>query len=128
MQASLFARHPYRRPVIGYPDTLQAMSVDAMRDYYRRFYHPGNATLVLCGDFDPKQALKAAEKHFGKIPAGPAFEEADCFRGEILEPRGEVRLQQTWDDRAKRLCMAWTTAKVRRFRIFQANRVRGHWF
>jgi len=112
VQAALFERHPYRRPIIGYEDTLRAMPVETMRAYYERFYHPGNATLVLCGDFDPKKALRVAKKHFGKLPVGPAYEEADCFRPEPGEPNGEIRVGQTWDDSARRLCMAWPTVKV----------------
>ncbi len=112
VQNALFERHPYRRPIIGYEDTLRAMPVEKMRDYYERFYHPGNATLVLCGDFEPKKALRAAKKHFGKLAAGPAYEEADCFRPEAGEPRGEISVAQTWDDSAQRLCMAWPTVRV----------------
>lgn len=112
VQAALFERHPYRRPIIGYPDTLEAMSVEAMRDYYQRFYHPGNATLVLCGDFEPEAALELVRKNFGSLPAGPAYETSDSFRSEPDAPRGEVRVRQSWDDSAKRLCMAWPTAKV----------------
>ena len=43
VQAAVFPRHPYQRPVIGFTETLKALSVDEMRAYYRRFYHPGNA-------------------------------------------------------------------------------------
>ncbi len=112
VQAALFERHPYRRPIIGYADTLRAMPVETMRNYYERFYHPGNATLVLCGDFEPSRALRVAKKHFGKLPAGPAYEEADCFRAKPDDPRGEVCVAQTWDDSARRLCMAWPTVSV----------------
>ena len=41
MEADLFGRHPYGRPIIGYPDTLAGMSPARMEDYHRRFYHPG---------------------------------------------------------------------------------------
>lgn len=112
VQAAVFFRHPYRRPVVGFPDTLRALTVEAMRDYYRRFYHPGNATLVLCGDLNGGRALKAARKHFGRIPAGPAYEEVDCYRGPLPEPRGQQRVDMRWDDPARRLMMAWPTAAV----------------
>ncbi|MCZ6598626.1 MAG: pitrilysin family protein [Planctomycetota bacterium] len=112
VESALFPRHPYGRPVIGYMDSLRAMSVADMRDYYRRFYHPGNATLVICGDVRHSAALRAARKHFAGIPAGKAYAEADCFRPAVSQPVGEVRLAMRWDDQAKRLCMAWPTTSV----------------
>ena len=50
VQGALFSRHPYRRPIIGHQDALAALEVEDMRDYYRRFYHPSNAVVVVCGD------------------------------------------------------------------------------
>ena len=46
MDAAVFPRHPYGRPIIGFADSLGRLTVGDMRDYYSRFYHPGNATLV----------------------------------------------------------------------------------
>ena len=112
VEGALFPRHPYGRPIIGYPDTLTGMTPDDMQGYYRRFYHPGNATLVISGDVKPTQALKAVRAHFEAIPAGPSFEEADGFRATLEEPAGPVRLQTRWDDQARRLIMAWRTTPV----------------
>jgi len=112
VQSTLFLRHPYRRPVIGHADALKKLSVADMRDYWRRFYHPGNATLVLCGDVQPQEALRLARKHFDSIPVGASYAEADPFRpAETPEP-GERRVEMTWDDQGKRLCMAWPTVAV----------------
>ncbi len=112
VQAALFARHPYRRPVIGYADTLKALSVAEMRDFYERFYHPGNAVLVVCGDFEPARALEIVRRNLGSIPAGVPYLQADAFRSEPVPPRGERRLTIRWDDSAKRLCIAWPTVKL----------------
>ena len=112
VQAVLFPRHPYRRPVIGYPDTLAAMKVEDMRDYYARFYHPGNAIVVVCGDFEPKSALALVRKHFGDIARGMPYAQADAFRPAQPEPKGEQRLSMTWDDQGRRLCIGWPTVKV----------------
>ena len=112
VEAAIFPRHPYGRPVIGYADTLRGLAVGDMRDYYRRFYHPGNATLVVCGDVSPAEAERAARKRFEALEAGPAFEEADCFRGPVEALPGLVRLTTRWDDSGKRLCMAWQTVPV----------------
>ena len=112
VQGTLFLRHPYRRPVIGHADALKRMSVADMRDYHRRFYHPGNATLVICGDIEPTDALAKARAHFEAIPAGIPYLEADPFRPAEEPSSGERRVQVKWDDEGKRLCMAWPTAKV----------------
>jgi zinc protease len=112
VQAAVFPRHPYQRPVIGYTETLKALTVSEMRAYYERFYHPGNAILVLSGDIDPDRALAVAEKQFGAIPQGMAYREADPFRPPPQAPRGEQRLTIRWDDEARRLCIAWPGAAV----------------
>ncbi len=112
VQSTLFLRHPYRRPVIGHADALKRLSVAEMRDYWRRFYHPGNATLVLCGDLDPEDALARARRHFEALTVGESYESADPFRpAETPEP-GERRVEMRWDDQGKRLCMAWPTVAV----------------
>ncbi len=109
---TLFAGHPYGRPVIGYVDTLRAMTVDQMRAYYRRYYRPENAVLVVCGDVQTKPALKLVRKHFGSIKPEPVSPDQDVFRRAPVEPCAEKRLTCRWDDDARRLCMAWPTVKV----------------
>ncbi len=115
VQAAAFPRHPYRRPIIGFTDTLRGMTVDSMRDYYRRFYHPGNATLVIAGDIAPERALQLAQEKLGSLPLGPSYAEADTFRPPAEEAdahAGELRLGMHWDDQGKRLCMAYPAAAV----------------
>jgi zinc protease len=67
VEARLFGRHPYGRPIIGFTDTLAALTPAAMRAHYERFYHPRNATLLICGDVVPAKAFKAVEEHFGAL-------------------------------------------------------------
>jgi len=115
MQLAVFRRHPYRRPVIGFTDSLKTLSAADMRDYYERFYRPDNAVLVVCGDFEPAPALAAVRKHFGKI-ASTAMAKGESpaapFKPSIEEPTGEQRLEVRWDDEGKRLCIAWPTIPV----------------
>ena len=96
VQAALFERHPYRRPIIGHPDALKALAVGDMRDYYRRFYHPGNAVLVISGDVTRAAAMRAVRRHFAALPAGPAA--AEGFRPAPDPQPGEQRLEMRWDD------------------------------
>jgi zinc protease len=112
VQETLFSRHPYRRPVIGYPDALKRLSAAEMRDYWKRFYHPGNATLVLCGDVDPERALARVRELFEPIPPGPSYADADPFRLREDAPEGERRVETRWDDQGKRLAIAWPTVAV----------------
>jgi len=107
---ALFSRHAYRRPVIGYEDVLQEMTIETMRDYYERHYHPGNAVVVISGDVKPNQALKAVRERFGSISAGSKDEGNGCAL--IEEPIGEQRVTTHWDDSSRRLVMAWPTAVV----------------
>src|SRR6188474_3851287 len=53
-----FTVHPYKHPTIGSMHDLEAASVEDVRDFFQTYYVPANATLVLAGDFDPKEALK----------------------------------------------------------------------
>ena len=108
----LFARHPYRRPVIGYEESLRRMSPDDMHDYHRRYCNPANATLVVAGDIRPRRALAAVREHFGEIPAGTSFDEVAPYRPSVPEPRGERRVNTSWDDDSRRLVMAWPTVRV----------------
>jgi len=112
VEEALFPHHPYGRPIIGYPETLKAMRPDDMRAYYRRFYHPGNATLVLGGDIEPDTALQAVRRRFERVARGAPFAEADIFRRPIEEPAGEKRVRTTWDDPGRRLLVVWPTTRV----------------
>jgi zinc protease len=71
MNAQIFQAAPYRRPVIGWMSDLDAMTPQDVRAFYRQWYVPGNATLVVAGDVDPVQVRRLAEKYYGGIPARP---------------------------------------------------------
>ncbi|HGY57158.1 MAG TPA: insulinase family protein [Caldithrix abyssi] len=62
--------YPYHWPVIGYMDDLDNASLEDVSDFFRTYYAPNNAGLVVAGDFDPRQAREMIERHFGSIPAG----------------------------------------------------------
>jgi zinc protease len=70
LTATAFKAHPYRHPTIGWLPDLQAMTREDLYGYYRRYYVPNNATLVIIGDVDTDEALRRVEQHFGGIPAG----------------------------------------------------------
>ncbi len=71
MMATAFQEHPYRRPVIGWMNDLEHMTAADARAWYRRWYAPNNAVLVVVGDVQPAQVFKLAADYFGKIKARP---------------------------------------------------------
>jgi zinc protease len=63
--------HPYHWPTIGSHQDLEAAKVDDVRAFFRRFYVPSNASLVIAGDFEPARAMSLVEKYFGWQPERP---------------------------------------------------------
>ena len=112
VQETLFGRHPYARPVIGYADVLERATPEDVRSYYERFYCPANATLVVCGDVVPSRALKLVRKHFGQLERGEDPALATPPAPPLREPLGERRVTTTWDDPVVRMVVGWPAAAV----------------
>ena len=104
LMASLFPyEHPYRWPTIGDVPDLLAMQFEDVREFFRTYYGPANASLVLAGDLDTEQGFDLAERYFGDLPAGqrPAAVRATASlsaeRRLVLEDRVELpRLYLAW--------------------------------
>jgi len=62
--------HPYNWQVIGSLEDLQNATLEDVKNFYKKWYTPNNSTLVLSGDFDPKQAKEWVHKYFDEIPRG----------------------------------------------------------
>jgi zinc protease len=69
LSAVAYIASPYRRPVAGWMSDLDAMTAQEARDFYRRWYTPANAAVVIAGDVDPQQVRRLVEKYYGSIPA-----------------------------------------------------------
>ena len=69
LMATAYQAHPYRRPVIGWMTDLEAMQPEDARAWYRRWYAPNNAYLVVVGDVDHREVFRQAEQHYGAIRA-----------------------------------------------------------
>ncbi|PWQ94778.1 peptidase M16 [Leucothrix arctica] len=63
--AVAYLNNPYRAPVIGWMNDLDHMNLDDLKDWYKKWYGPNNATLVVAGDVDPEKVFELAEKYFG---------------------------------------------------------------
>ena len=63
-----FRRHPYRWPTIGSMNDIRGFNVKDCREFYRTHYAPGNATVVIAGDFDESRALSLVQQNYGDLP------------------------------------------------------------
>ncbi len=94
--ATAYAKHPYRRPVIGYTRTVKSFTRDRLLDFFHRYYVASNMTLVVVGDFDPKKAQQKITAAFSSAPKKPRAERAGVGEPPQKAPRvkitaGEVR-------------------------------------
>lgn len=71
LNATVWTASPYRRPVVGWMSDLEAMQPQDARDFYRRWYVPANAAVVVVGDVDPQKVKQLAQKYYGSIAAHP---------------------------------------------------------
>ena len=65
------AAHPYAHTVIGSMEDLDSATIEDVREWFKTYYTPSNATLVIAGDISAKEAYAKANRHFGGIPPGP---------------------------------------------------------
>lgn len=68
MQSAAFLWHNYGKSTIGNRSDIERVPVDNLRAFYRKFYQPDNALLVIAGQFDKTKALEYVNKYFGSIP------------------------------------------------------------
>jgi zinc protease len=96
--------HPYNWSVIGSLDDLSAASLEDVKGFFRQYYVPNNASLVIAGDFDPKQAKQWAEKYFGPIAKG-----AEITRPNPARPALDKETRVTVEDAVPlpRVYMVW---------------------
>ena len=71
LQALYPAPHPYHGVVMGSHADIEAARLDDVREFFRQYYTPNNASIAIVGDFDPATVKKMVEKYFGSIPSGP---------------------------------------------------------
>lgn len=69
LSAEAYMASPYRRPVVGWMSDLDAMQADDARNFYRRWYVPANAAVVIAGDVDVAKVRQLVDKYYGSIPA-----------------------------------------------------------
>ncbi len=105
VDATYPVRHPYSWTVIGSMDDLNAASLDDVKEWFRTYYGPTNATLVIAGDIDPESARAKVEKYFGDLPPGPpvAHQEAwiakmtGTHRERVEDRVPQPRIYKVWN-------------------------------
>jgi zinc protease len=90
LQTGLFLNHPYRIPVIGWESEMHGLTTADEQAFYRRWYAPNNAVVVIAGDADPARVKLLAEKYFGPIPSHPVPD-----RVRVAEPPKVAAVQFT---------------------------------
>ncbi len=98
--------HPYRWPVIGSLDDLTAATIEDVSQFFRTYYAPNNASLVIAGNISARRALELTRKYFGEIPSGPVVPDVVA-----PDPTLDGDVERTVEDdvRLPRLYMAWHT-------------------
>jgi zinc protease len=89
VQATAFVAHPYQFPVIGWPSDIESWKHEDLVRYFKTYYSPNNATLIVVGDVTPAEIFSLSEKYIESIPNGPA---AEPIRTREPEQLGERRV------------------------------------
>jgi zinc protease len=109
LDAAAYKVHPYRNPVIGWLQDVERATSSEQQAYYRKYYHPANATLVLTGDFDSDRVLDKVSEKFSSIRRSP-----DPPAVTTVEPaqRGEKRLAVQWRSKVPRVALAYHAPQI----------------
>ena len=91
-----FTLHPYKHPTIGSMNDLEAASIADVRDFFQTYYVPNNATLVLVGDFDSKEALSLVTQYLGRVPKSVRPVPRDIPKEPPQTKEKRVTLTEAW--------------------------------
>lgn len=100
--AAAFREHPYHHPTIGWRADVEKVPTSRLKEFYKTFYRPSNATVILVGDFEPGATLEMISKYFGTSPDHPdplpeVYTEEPPQQGErrlVVRRAGELALLQ----------------------------------
>lgn len=101
--------HPYFADVIGSHRDIEAARLDDVREFFRQYYTPNNASLTITGDIDPAQAKAWVEKYFGSIPSGPPVPKITAVPPQITS---EKRSKITDQVELPRVYMGWIMPSI----------------
>ena len=91
MITNLFESHPYHYPIIGYKQDLWSVTQKTLLAFYKKYYTPDNAVMIIVGDVNPDEVHAKIEKEFAHIPAGKGWNDEKFFLNEDVK-RKSIRL------------------------------------
>ena len=101
---------PLRQPPIGHMKNLQGLKLDALKDWYQKWYTPNNAILIIVGDVDPQKTLNEVRRYFGDMPRRATPKRSDVT--EFLNI-GERQMDLTLPVQVPALYMAWNVDSLK---------------
>jgi len=101
--------HPYHASIIGSHEDIQAAKLEDVKDFFRRYYAPNNASLAIVGDVDVTRTKALVEKYFGSIPRGPAVPPVERTTPPIASERRAVVKDKV---ELPRVYLAWITPPI----------------
>jgi zinc protease len=109
LMATAYMTSPYRHPVIGWMNDLQNMTANDARDWYRSWYKPNNATVVIAGDVDAKKVLATVEKYYGAV----ASQDLPVRKPQLEPPqKGIKQVQVKAPADGAQFAMAWKAPRL----------------
>lgn len=92
--AAQYLNHPYGRPIIGWRHEMEELSTDDALDFYRQYYAPNNAILIVAGDVTEDEVRSLAEEYYAPIPANPEL----LARDRVTEPPQTAARRVVFED------------------------------
>ncbi len=101
--------HPYNWPTIGFMNDIKSYTLDDVSNFFKKYYSPNNATLVVAGDFENKRAKDLIQKYFEEIPSFNHFKPIET-KDFLLKKN--IELKHTENVQLERIYLAWKTDKA----------------
>ena len=121
MMAALYPNHPYGIPIIGWEHEIEKLDRDDALAFYKRFYAPNNALLVVAGDVEPDEVKRLAEETYGKIAGQAALN----GRSRPKEPEHYAPVRVELEDPTRRPHHGAALLSRAELRLGRAGRGRG---
>lgn len=109
VDAAAFKVHPYRNPIVGWLQDVERATAEQQQAYYRKYYQPNNAVLVIVGDFETESVLAKVLRSFSSLPSGP---EPPAMLLKEPPQRGERRVVVRWRSKVPRLAIAYHAPEI----------------
>ncbi len=100
--------HPYSWPTIGFKEDIESFTLEDVKNFFKSFYSPSNATLVVAGDINETEALNLIEKYFGEIPS---YETPDPPAAVDFQLSENIFIEHMDNVQLPRLYLAFPTVK-----------------